>query len=1030
MIDYFVTRPIAALLAIVAILVFGTAAWTLLPIAALPDVDYPVIQVTVSWPGASPAVMASNVATPLEQQLIYTQGLRQLTSSSYVGYTSIRLELTLETDINAAFADVQHNIDEAAGDLPSDLPNPPSSYKGNPSDYSVLYVGLTSDTMPLAEVGHYADIIVLRRASLIPGVRRGQVQENLRSAIRVRVNPTALAGRQLTLEDVRQALLQSSQNRPKGSLDNGVATAQIDSNDQIKDIDEFRDLVIAFRNNAAVHLRDVAEVEEGAEDEVGLSWVNGKPAHAIGFKKADGANVVRTVDAIRAALPSVIAALPPGIKLDVLADRADLIRAAVSEVQFTLLLTTALVVLVIFIFLRNLAATIIPAITIPLSVLGTFIVLFACHYSLDNLSLMALIVAVGFVVDDAIVVIENVSRRVDAGEAPVTATVRGTHQVAFTIASMTLSLVAVFIPILFMGGLVGRLFREFGVAVSAAILISALVSLTLTPAMCARFVRPHRPGRANALVRACEAVVAGLTRAYEHSLAWTLRRGGFMLLVFLGTLLATGWLFHAIPKGFFPQQDNGRIEVNLDAPPDTSAATMAALALEMDAVVRADPAVGVVWTYTDSTTSGTCWVVLKPAAQRSSTQEVVTRLRQATATVTGIKATVRAQSELIIGATPSSADYAYQITDSSAAELDQWVPILTDALKKLPQLRDVASDSRKRTPTVKLVVDRPTAARLGVHVQAIDNTLYDAFGQRKVVEVYGDASQSYVILQADRKFQLDERALETLYVPSDSGTPVPMSAFGHIETGSAPLVVRHQTQLPAAVVNFSTAPGVALGEAVDAIHALERQVGKPPGLQTAFDGNAGEFERSLASQPWLIGAAILVVYIVLGILYQSLIHPLTILSSLPPAGLGALAMLMLTGYDLSVIAVIGIILLIGIVKKNAIMLIDFALQAEREGATPEAAIFEAGRVRFRPIMMTTLAALIGALPLALGSGTGFELRRPLGIAIVGGLMISQFLTLYTTPVVHLALTRLGRRLQRHAPPRVPATTPMLHPGED
>ena len=1028
MIEYFVTRPIAALLAILGLLVFGIAAWALLPIAALPDIDYPTIEVEVWWPGASPEVMASNVATPLEQQIIYTEGIRQLTSSNTQGHTTIRVEMSLETDINVAFADVQHNIEQAAGDLPTDLPNPPWTYKGNPSDYSVLYVGLTSDTLPLTEVGRYTDVIVSRRASLIPGVRRGQNQEDLNTALRVRVNPTALAGRQLTLEDVRQALVQASQNRPKGTFDNGVATAQVDTNDQIKDAEEFRDLVVAYRNNAAVHLRDVATVEDGPEDEASLSLLNGKPGHALGFKKSTGANIVRTVDAIRAALPRIAAALPPGIKLDVLGDRAGLIRSAVTEVQFTLLLTTALVVLVIFIFLRNLAATIIPGITIPLSILGTAIVLFACRYSLDNLSLMALIVAVGFVVDDAIVVIENVSRHVEAGEAPLTATIRGTKQVAFTIASMTLSLVAVFIPILFMGGFVGRLFREFGVAVSAAILISALVSLTLTPAMCARFVRPHRPGRTNALVNACERAVTGLTRGYERSLAWALGHSGAMLILFFGTMLMTGWLFYSIPKGFFPQQDNGRIDVNIDAAPDTAPASMTALAMRIDEVVRADPSVEMVWTYLNSANNASGWVILKPADGRPSTQDVVARLRRATAAVSGVVTSVRAQSELIVGSTPSTADYAYQITDPSAAELDQWAPVLTEALKKLPQLREVTSDSRRRTPTVKLMIDRPTAARLGVHVQAIDNTLYDAFGQRKVVEVYGDSYQSYVIMQADRDFRLDERSLETLYVASDSGALVPLSAVSHIEMGSAPLVIRHRGQLPSAIVNFSTAPGVALGEAVDAIHRMENQVGKPPGLTTSFDGNAGEFERSLASQPWLIGAAILVVYIVLGILYQSLVHPLTILSSLPSAGLGALVMLMAMGYDLSVIAVIGIILLIGIVKKNAIMMVDFALQAEREqGMAPDDAIFEAARVRFRPIMMTTLAALIGALPLALGTGTGFELRRPLGIAIVGGLMISQFLTLYTTPVVHLALARLTRRLgaDRHRPAAL-----VLAPGED
>jgi multidrug efflux pump len=1029
MIDYFVLRPVAALLAIMALLIFGIAAWVMLPIAALPDVDYPSIQVDVSWPGASPEVMASNVATPLEQQLIYTQGIRQLTSTNSLGSTSIRIELTLETDINVAFADVQHNIDAAAGDLPGDLPNPPQAYKGNPSDWSVLFVALSSDTLPLTEVGRYADTVVMRRAALIPGVRRGQVQQNVNTAIRVLVNPTALAGHQLSMEDVRQSLVQASQNRPKGSLDNGIATAQVESNDQIADAEGFRDLVVAFRNNAAVHLGDIATVQDGPEDDIQRSWMDGKPAHVIGFKKNAGANIVRTVAGIHEALPSVRAALPPGVKLEVFADRANLIRAAVSEVQITLLLTTALVVLVIFVFLRNLAATIIPAITIPLSILGTFVVLFACRYSLDNLSLMALIVAVGFVVDDAIVVIENVTRHVEDGEAPVPAAIRGTKQVAFTIVSMTLSLVAVFIPVLFMGGMVGRLFREFGVAVSTAILISALISLTLTPAMCARFVRAHRPGRQNALVRACEAGVTGMTRFYTRTLAWSLRHTMPMLVLFFGTVLITAWMFHAIPKGFFPQQDSGRLTIDLDTPADTASATMGAIVRQADAIVRADPAVETVWSGVYSTTYGNSWAVLKPPGERAATPEVIARIRAALGAVAGVAPTVRSEQELVIGATQGGGDYGYQITDPSAGELDRWVPILTEAMKQLPQLRNVQSDSKKRSPTVKLVIDRPTAARLGVHIQAIDNTLYDAFGQRKVLEVYGDSTQTHVILQVDPSFRLDERALDTLYVTSDGGTLVPLSAVGHIATGSAPMVIRHRSQLPAAVVNFSTAPGVALGDAVDAIQAMEQRIGKPPALQTAFDGNAGEFERSLASQPWLIGAAILVVYIVLGVLYQSLLHPLTILSSLPSAGLGALAMLMLGGYDLSVIAVIGIILLIGIVKKNAIMMIDFAIQAEREGAAPAQAIFEAASVRFRPIMMTTFAALIGALPLALGSGTGSEMRRPLGIAIVGGLLISQFLTLDTTPVIHLSLSRLGRWRSRATPAPVELAA-LPHAGED
>jgi|HubBroStandDraft_1064217.scaffolds.fasta_scaffold00068_49 hydrophobe/amphiphile efflux-1 (HAE1) family protein len=1004
--EFFIDRPISTGLLSLGLLVFGIAAFLLLPVAALPNIEYPTIIVEGFLPGASADTMATTVAAPLERQLGDVTGLISMTSENSRGVTSITMRFEPGRDMATASAELQADIDIATTDLPADLTNVPGWYRDNPADTSVFVVALTSDNLPLTKVDAYGDAAIARRATLIPGVRKSANYARQKPAIRISINPVALSARDLTLEEVRDAIRKATVNQAKGRLDGGRTTAILSTNDQLYDASEFGNIIIATRNDAPVRLSDVAHVENGTEDESDLGSFNGKRAVAFGFKRTEGANIVQTVDNIRQRLPEMQAALPPGVKLEVAIDRSQSIRRAVRDVEFTLLFTTALVVLVIFLFLRRLWATIIPSVAIPISLLTTCMVMFGLGYTIDNLSLMALTISVGFVVDDAIVVIENIARHIEAGASPQQAALKGVREVGFTILSITISLVAVFIPVLFMGGLVGRLFREFGVTLSAAILISAFISLTLTPMMCRHFLTVPRRGPPTRLAWFGTAANERLLAGYRWSLDIVLHHQGLTLLAFLATLVFTVHLYMDIPKSFFPPSDTGRLSGSIEMDPDLAPKTQAEITGRVVHVLQQDKDLARILSYS----SGHMIIETAPAEQRTgSLREVVARVRAAVAAqVPEVQFYLTPQPELALTGWVGHAEYQYTMTDSNWTELQQWAPRLADSLKKIPGLLDVDLDEQDMGTELKVEIDREMAARLGVGVSAVDETLYDAFGERKIREIYTDSGESYVILQVDPQFRTDEKSIQALYVRSESGALVPLSAISSAKPGKTPLTIKHKDQLPAISVSFNLAANISLGEAVERIRAAEQAMGKPVALQTAFEGAAGEFERSLASEPWLIGAAVLVVYIVLGVMYESILHPLTILSTLPSAGIGALLLLRATGYDLSIIAIIGILLLIGIVKKNAIMMLDFAITAQRQGATPIDAIRGACLVRFRPIMMTTMAALVGSLPLAMGSGTGFELRRPLGIAIVGGLLLSQIITLYTTPVIFLALDRLGR----------------------
>ncbi|HVU36313.1 MAG TPA: multidrug efflux RND transporter permease subunit [Opitutaceae bacterium] len=1012
----FITRPIATSLLMLGILGFGVTGYYLLPVAALPTVDFPTISVTAQLPGASPETMASSVATPLEQQFAAIEGLSQMTSTSGLGSTSITLQFDLNRNIDAAAQDVQTAINAAGGLLPKNLPNPPTYRKVNPSDRAILIYSVYSDTLPLYKVDDYANTLLAQKLSTISGVSQVNIAGQQKYAVRVQVDPNALAARGISLEQVRSAITAASTDQPKGNLESAHQALTLDTNDQLFDAAGFNNVIVAYRNGSPVRVKDLGRAIDSVEQNRVGAWFDNRKAELLLVHRADGANTVKTVEDVKAMMVQLRRSLPPAVKVQLMSDRSDTIRSSVNDVRFTLMLTVALVVMVIFVFLRKLWATVIPGVAVPLSIIGTFGVMYLFGYSIDNLSLMGLTIAVGFVVDDAIVMIENIVRYLEAGDSPMEAALKGSGQIGFTIISISVSLVAVFIPLLFMGGIIGRLFREFAMTVTTAVAVSAVVSLTLTPVMCSLFLKheeeKHSSGRFN---RTAERIFNGMVKGYERGLRWVLRHERLMLLTTIGLIVLTGVLYVVIPKGFFPQQDTGFIFGEIDARQDTSFTAMAALTHQVNAKILEDPAVAGTMAFSGATggnsTENTArvFIQLKPLSQRdASADQVIQRLRPIVARITGAKFFMQAGQDINVGGRLSRTQYQYTLTDTDLEELNHWAPIFENAMKKLPGLQDVASDQQVAAPHIAIEIDRDTASRLGVAPQLIDDTLYDAFGSRQIATIYSSANQYRVVLEVQPQFQQNETALENLYVMSNGGARVPLSAFARFVPKVESLSVNHQGQFPAITLSFNLAPGVALGQAVDEINAMRDTVHAPETVQGAFQGAAQAFQASLSSTPLLVLAAIAVVYIVLGMLYESYIHPITILSSLPSAGVGALLMLMLFRDDLSVIAIIGIIMLIGIVKKNAIMMIDFALEAERkEGKNSRDAIYEACLLRFRPIMMTTMAALFGGLPLALGHGTGSELRRPLGIAIVGGLLVSQVLTLYTTPVIYLYLDRLA-----------------------
>ena len=1016
----FILRPVATTLLMLAILIVGAIAYVQLPLSALPEVAYPTIQVETFYPGASPEVITSAITAPLEKQFGQMPGLNQMSSTSSAGASVITLEFNLALAIDVAEQEVQAAISAAQNLLPQDLPSPPIYAKVNPADAPVLTLGITSGVLPLTEVEDLADIRVAQKISQLKGVGVVSISGGQRPAVRVIVNPRALAAYGLNIDDLRTTIGVANQNGPKGTLDGPMSAYTVNTNDQIRSADEYGSIVIAYKNAAPVRLRDVATLVAGAENTKLGGWMNRTPALILNVQRQPGANVVDVVNRVHELLPSLHSALPAGVEVTILTDRTTTIRASIADVEFELALAVALVVLVIFIFLRNVPATVIPSLSVPLSLVGTFAVMYLANFSLNNLSLMALTISTGFVVDDAIVMIENISRYIELGDPPLEAALKGAGQIGFTIISLTVSLIAVLIPLLFMQDVVGRLFREFAVTLAVTILISAVVSLTLVPMMCAKLLKPRPAGhKAEDLGRWFTALLGW----YGRALTWVLDRQRATLYVAIATLAVTALLYVLIPKGFFPDQDTGLIQGVSEATESISYAAMAGRQQTLAAAILTDPDVQSLSSFIGidgnnvTLNSGRFLINLKARAQRSSNvTEVIRRLQSETAGLAGITLYMQPVQDLTLDNTISRTQYQFTLESADSAALASWTPKLLAALRRQPELADVVSNQEDNGLAAYVTIDRDSAARLGISVGTVDNALYDAFGQRIVSTIFTQSNQYRVILEADPATFHSVDSLASIYVPSASGGQVPLSAIAKVDIETRPLLINHLAQFPATTVSFNLAPGVSLGAAVSAIESTERDAGLPQSIRTTFQGAALAFRSNLTNELLLLVAAVLVMYIVLGVLYESFIHPITILSTLPSAGIGALLALMLAGDDLTIIALIGIILLIGIVKKNAILMIDFAIDAERlEGLSAREAIFRACMLRFRPILMTTVAAIFGALPLMFGTGTGSELRHPLGVSIVGGLLVSQVLTLFTTPVIYLAFDRLAKRARGPRP---------------
>ena len=1027
----FIERPIATTLLTAAVALAGVVAFPFLPVSPLPQVDFPTISIQASLPGASPEIMASSVATPLEREFGRISGVSEMTAQSTLGQTSVTLQFDLSRNIDAATRDVESAINAARSFLPTDLPNNPTYRKVNPADAPIMIIALTSPSLPPSVLYDAASTILEQKLSQVPGVGQVIVGGSSAPAVRIDVNPTQLNGYGLQLEDVRNAVAAQTANEAKGGFANATRRWLISANDQLMKAADYRPIVVTYQRGAAVRLSDIAKVTDSVQTVRSLGLANGKPAALIIIFRQPGANIISTVDGIKAALPQLHAAIKPGIDLTIALDQTATIRASVKNVEATLFISIALVVLVVFVFLREWRATLIPVVAVPVSIIGTLGVMYLLGYSIDNLSLMALTISTGFVVDDAIVVLENITRHLEKGLSPMEAALKGAAEIGSTVVSMSISLVAVFIPILLMGGIIGRLFREFAVVLSVTILVSLAVSLTTTPMMCSRLLRSEQAH--GKLYLASERAFKWILGVYERSLAWVLGHSVLVLLIAIGTLGLNVFLYIVIPKDFFPQQDTGRLNGSVIADQDTSFQSMARKITALVDIVKKDSAVATVIAFTGggggtTTNTGRVFISLKPRDQRNVTAtQIINRLRPQLTKVAGATLVLQAVQDVRIGGRQSAAQYQYTIQSDNLDELNQWGPALLNAMRHIHQLADVTSDAQNNGLAANLVIDRPTASRLGITPTAIDNVLYDGFGEREIATTFTPINQYFVVMEVAPKFWQNPDALRNVYVTSAGGGVVPLAAFTHFSAATAPLAVNHSGVFPSVTISFNLAPGVALGDAVNLINAAEQKAGMPTTITGSYSGTAQAFNDSLANEPLLIAAAIATVYIVLGVLYESYIHPITILSTLPSAGVGALLALLITNTTLSVIALIGVFLLIGIVKKNAIMMIDFALEVERrEHKTPKEAVFQACLLRFRPIMMTTMAAMLGGLPLAIGTGMGAELRRPLGISIVGGLIVSQALTLYTTPVIYLYMDRLNNWIGKFGfaqPPGETVATP-------